>query len=84
MPETLEQRERRVIAEIQKIRFFPLSVVGGEGCYLIDERGQRILDLSGTWGAATLGYNHPAVRDAVARAMARLRTSGALPSCVTR
>ena len=80
MPETLEQRERRVIAEIQKIRFFPLSVVGGEGCYLIDERGQRILDLSGTWGAATLGYNHPAVRDAVARAMASLASASNVSS----
>jgi 4-aminobutyrate aminotransferase len=48
--QTLEERERRVIAEIQKIRFFPLSVIGGEGSYLVDESGQRILDLSGTWG----------------------------------
>jgi 4-aminobutyrate aminotransferase len=60
--QTLEDRERRIIAEIQKIRFFPLSVVGGEGSYLIDESGQRILDLSGTWGAATLGTVIPPSR----------------------
>src|SRR5437879_5539290 len=32
---TLEQRERRVIADTNKIRFFPFSVVRGEGAYLI-------------------------------------------------
>jgi 4-aminobutyrate aminotransferase len=78
--QTLEERERRVIAEIQKIRFFPLSVVGGEGSYLIDESGQRILDLSGTWGAATLGYNHPAVAEAVARVMASLPSASSVSS----
>ncbi len=80
MPATLEERERRVIAEIQKIRFFPLSVVGGEGCHLIDERGQRILDLSGTWGAATLGYNHPAVREAVAQSLSSLASASNVSS----
>ena len=80
MPGTLEERERKVIAEIQKIRFFPLSVVGGEGCYLIDERGQRILDFSGTWGAATLGYNHPAVGKAVAEAMGSLASASNVSS----
>jgi hypothetical protein len=40
--QTLEDREPSVIAEIQKIRFFPVSRVGGEGSYLIDESGQRI------------------------------------------
>ena len=80
MPATLEERERRVIAEIQKIRFFPLSVVGGEGCHLIDERGQRILDLSGTWGAATLGYNHPAVQEAVAQSLSSLASASNVSS----
>ena len=65
----LEERERRSIANTQKVRFFPLPVVGGEGSYLLLEDGRRVLDLSGTWGAATLGYNHPAIGEAVSRAV---------------
>jgi 4-aminobutyrate aminotransferase len=72
MAPTLEQRERRVVAETNKIRFFPLAVVRGEGSYLVDEDGRRILDLSGTWGAATLGYAHPAVVEAVRRAVGEM------------
>src|SRR5205823_2653842 len=72
---TLEQRERRVIADTNKIRFFPFSVVRGEGAYLIGEDGRRILDLSGTWGAATLGYAHEAVVEAVRRAAGEMASA---------
>jgi 4-aminobutyrate aminotransferase len=65
----LEQRERRAVAAAGKVRFFPLSVVRGEGRYLVLEDGRRILDFSGTWGAASLGYGHPAVVAAVSRAV---------------
>jgi 4-aminobutyrate aminotransferase len=65
----LEHRESRAIAAANKVRFYPLSVVCGEGRYLITEDGRRILDFSGTWGAAGLGYGHPAVVAAVSRAV---------------
>ena len=68
----------RVIAETNKIRFFPFSVVRGEGAYLIGEDGRRILDLSGTWGAATLGYAHEAVVEAVRRAAGEMALEDSL------
>lgn len=75
MAATLEERERKVIAETNKIRFFPFSVIRGEGSYVIAEDGRRILDLAGTWGAATLGYAHPAVVEAVTRAVGSMASA---------
>lgn len=63
-------RDRAAVAAIQNLRFFPLAVTGGEGCYLIDEGGRRLLDFSASWGAASLGHGHPALIEAVGRAVA--------------
>src|SRR5882757_3760377 len=47
-------------------------IMAGEGCYLIDESGSRILDgLAGLW-CVNVGYNCQAIVDAVAEQMARL------------
>lgn len=64
----LQQRDATAVSSLQKLRFFPLSVTAGEGCYLEEEDGRRLLDLSGAWGAASLGYGHPAVVEAVSTA----------------
>ncbi|MSP82458.1 MAG: aspartate aminotransferase family protein [Alphaproteobacteria bacterium] len=72
---SLEERERRVIADTNKIRFFPYSIVRGEGAYLVAEDGRRILDLAGTWGTASLGYAHPAVVEAVTRAVGTMASA---------
>ena len=67
---SLVERDGAAISRLQKLRFFPLAVTGGEGCRLIEEGGRRLLDLSGSWGAASLGHGHPALRAAVDRALA--------------
>jgi len=83
MPENLYARDGRTVAGIQKLRFFPHSIVAGEGNYLIEEDGRRLLDLSATWGAASVGYAHPAVVEAVENAI-RSQAGASILSAVNR
>ena len=80
MTDDLLTRDARTIADIERIRFFPATTVGGEGSYVIEEGGRRVLDFSASWGAACLGYSHPALAEAVSEAV---RNMGAvsLASC---
>lgn len=47
-------------------------MVGGEGCELIAENGDRYLDLTAGYGVCCLGYNHPALVEAIRRQADRL------------
>jgi acetylornithine/N-succinyldiaminopimelate aminotransferase len=45
----------------------PLLFERGEGVYLIDEKGERYLDLLSGIGVNALGYGHPAIEDVILR-----------------
>lgn len=78
MTRDLLARDEAVIAGIEKLRFFPVAPVGGEGCTLIEADGRRLLDFAGSWGAANLGYSHPAVAEAVAGAARNMAATSLL------
>ncbi len=63
------ERDAQAISGLQKLRFFPLALVGGDGAYVIAADGRRLLDLSAAWGSASLGYGHPALVAAVSAAV---------------
>jgi 4-aminobutyrate aminotransferase len=69
---SLRERDAQVIANIARLRFSPLSLIGGQGCRLIEEGGRTLLDLSASFGAASLGYSHPAIIEAVSAACASM------------
>jgi 4-aminobutyrate aminotransferase len=76
-PDGLLARDR-VIAGVEKLRFFPLAVESGKGSRLREVGGRDLLDLSATWTACGLGHGHPAVSEALARACAASPGAGAL------
>ncbi|HEY3625217.1 MAG TPA: aspartate aminotransferase family protein [Terracidiphilus sp.] len=43
----------------------PILFVGGEGVHLVDEKGERYLDLLSGIGVNALGYGHPAIERAI-------------------
>jgi len=55
----------------------PLFFERGEGAYLIDVDGNRLLDCCGSWGPLILGHGFPQVLEAVQDAAARGLTFGA-------
>src|SRR5277367_6674108 len=50
----------------------PIHFVGGEGVHLIDEKGERYLELLSGIGVNALGYRHPAIEKAIAEQSKKL------------
>ena len=75
---TLYARDETAVAGIEKLRFFPLEVVSGHGSTLVTPDGRELLDLSATWTASGLGHGHPAIVEAVSRAVRTAPGSGGL------
>jgi 4-aminobutyrate aminotransferase len=65
----LYARESRSISRMAHLRFSPLAVTGGKGCYLTSDDGRQLLDFAASWGTASLGHAHPALIAAVNGAM---------------
>jgi glutamate-1-semialdehyde 2,1-aminomutase len=55
----------------------PPFLTSAEGAYLIDEDGNRYLDLFGSWGPMILGHAFPPVVDAIQQAAAKGASFGA-------
>ncbi len=47
----------------------PRFITRAQGAYLFDAEGQRYIDYIGSWGPMILGHGHPAVLEAVHRAV---------------
>jgi glutamate-1-semialdehyde 2,1-aminomutase len=55
----------------------PLFIERGEGAYLVDVDGNRLIDYVGSWGPLILGHSHPEVVAAVEAALAKGTSFGA-------
>ncbi|MGD0077991.1 MAG: aspartate aminotransferase family protein [Sedimentisphaerales bacterium] len=60
--ETIELYSKYVIANYKRL---PRVIVRGEGCYLYDADGNKILDMFPGWAVSGIGHCHPKVVDAI-------------------
>jgi len=60
--ETIELFDKYVIANYGRL---PRVIVKGEGCYMYDVDGNKILDMFPGWAVSAIGHCHPRVVDAL-------------------
>ena len=60
--ETIELFNKYVIANYGRL---PRVIVRGEGCYLYDADGNKILDMFPGWAVSAIGHCHPKVVEAI-------------------
>lgn len=61
----LADRDRAYVA--RPTTRIPVAVRGGQGAFLVDADGRKLLDLTSGWNVANTGWNHPTVTEAVVR-----------------
>jgi len=71
MSSTQQLEDRYTLATYNNIRF-PMTLVRGEGSWVIDDRGERYLDLYGGHAVSSLGHSHPRWVKAIAEQAATL------------
>ena len=59
--EELLKKDKELISEGLKLRFFPLTVKEAKGCYITDINDQRYLDLTAGWAVANVGYGRESI-----------------------
>ena len=57
---------------LNNYRRAPVNIVRGEGCELIDDRGNRYLDFVAGIAVCALGHAHPRITEAIAKQAATL------------
>ena len=65
------------VRALRQIDREPIFIDRGEGCWLVDVKGNRYLDWVGSWGPLILGHADPAVVSAVIEAAKRGTSYGA-------
>lgn len=60
--------ERGSVALMQTYGRYPIELVAGEGCRVVDSAGRRYLDVVAGIAVSALGHRHPAVVEALRRA----------------
>jgi acetylornithine/N-succinyldiaminopimelate aminotransferase len=67
--ETIELFNKYVIANYGRL---PRVMVKGEGCYVYDADGNKILDMFPGWAVSGIGHCHPKVVDAIRKQVGQL------------
>ncbi len=67
--ETIDLFNKYVIANYGRL---PRVIVKGEGCYLYDAEGNKILDMFPGWAVSGLGHCHPKVVEAIRKQVGEL------------
>ncbi len=78
----LVARDAAVIADSQKIRFFPFAPVAADGAHVIDADGRRRLDFTAGWAVANTGYRNARVREAILAEVERGAYAGVVSAAI--